>query len=1272
MEKTRRRFWTFAISAAAGVVILAGAASGLFQIAVQAVPGYRQEVESKLRAAAGRPIRIDAIALTWRYYYPGLDLSGATLLSESGAPLLQARRVRLGFGLLDLMRGSRLPDRIEIEGLQLDVRIARDGTVRIHGLPPLTAGAGDGGGESLERFAQLRLTDVQLNLRDDRRGPQAWAFDIVSARLDRTLLGHRLRANVGLPPLLGGGLQLDASFGGPLAAPAAWRGRFELELESLAAAPLLERVLQRGVELQAVRLGAELEGDFADGALTVVHAHVGSGPLTARRGDHRAAIEGFDLRASAAPLEGRWQKGWRADIRSLEVEGSSGAWPESRGAVELRRGEAGVETWDVKLSFLRIGDLAPWLPLADAPAALAALGGAQGEVEDLQVQRESGTGEPRYGFRARFTGLGMPAAPVGVAGLRGEVAGDETGGRAVFQRSSPVLELPGKLLSPSVPLEEFEAEAEWRRGESGWRLALPQFRWAVWGLRGKGELAIDVPREPGRSTVLDLHASFLAEDVTRAKSLMPMSWGAGLRGWLDRAILSGRVPRAELVIRGPVDAMPFKDPATGTFALDIEAEGIDLAFLPDWPAIEGIAASLAFRGNALEVKAASARLGAARVRQASARFPDFSTAQLLVDGQVDGDLAELYAVANDAPPLRELLRPLLASSRARGPASVDLHLDIPLKESRGLAVTGAVRVDGGELDHEAVPAPIRDIRGAIEFGGPGLRAESLTARIWELPLGAAIVPQPSGGSLLAADLVIPIDAAGRGASALIPAFIRSRVAGSARWRAALPIGAGQAPVLTLRSDLTGVEVKVPAPLGKPADEARPLVLAIGGSGAPLRITAEYQDRLGADLRFARGAALALERGTLRLGTGPLIEPAEPGLVLGGQIETLDLEAWMKEFDRAGSPSAGGELVRRADLHVGSLRWRHWAARDARYQWAAQPAGAWVLGLIGAGAVGDLRWSPASGGTLRARLEQLTLDLLPVTADGGDAPADPTRLPVLDLEVKRLQVGSTDFGRVVLATARTEAGQRLRTFRAEGGTLDAKAEGEWRRRAGQSSGSLQAQADTRDPEGLFRAFAYTPNITAKSAKLAGDLRWAPAGGGLDWQDARGTVHLEFENGQLRQVEPGAGRVLGLFNFYALPRRLSLNFKDVVGSGLAFDTVSGDFALGDGNARTDNVQLKAPSLRMELRGRVGLRARDYDQEVRVYPGVSSGVTIGATLLGGPIAGALALIAQQILDKPLDQVTQLSYRITGSWDNPQVERAGGDDSAVPERVPGSPSQK
>ncbi|MGH8115396.1 MAG: AsmA-like C-terminal region-containing protein, partial [Rhodanobacteraceae bacterium] len=79
---------------------------------------------------------------------------------------------------------------------------------------------------------------------------------------------------------------------------------------------------------------------------------------------------------------------------------------------------------------------------------------------------------------------------------------------------------------------------------------------------------------------------------------------------------------------------------------------------------------------------------------------------------------------------------------------------------------------------------------------------------------------------------------------------------------------------------------------------------------------------------------------------------------------------------------------------------------------------------------------------------------------------------------------------------------------------------------------------------------------------------------------------------------------------------------------------------------------PSLRMEVRGKVGLLARDFDQTVKVYPDVSSGITLGAALLGGPAVGIVVLVAQYVLKTPLNKVTQLDYHVTGPWDNPKIE--------------------
>ena len=1273
MERTRRRLFTVAITAGAVLVIVAAAASGIFQLVVQAVPGYRGQVEQYVRQVTGRPVRIGALGLTWRYYYPSLELVNVALLADDDKTVvLQAERLRLGFNLARLVRKDYRPNRLELVGLAVDVHIDRDGGVQVKGIEETEPGSAEPveALKPLTQFAQLRLSRCRLNLRDDRRGPETYSFGIEEAEFDRGLLTHGLHAEVALPASIGDTALFDASFGGELLEPGTWTGSGTLTIGGLVAGPWLEPYLERGAGIELTGAEATLKARFENGRLAGGQARLSSGPVRGHRARHEARLDALDLRASLDVLD----DGWRLKLDRLSVESPSGRWPKTTGELRATRAQGAAARYDAKLDYARLSDLAPWLQVLPVPAWLADLDRAAGDVRDAEFHLQ-GDGESRtYGYRARFENLALPAGdrPAGVSGLKGEVAGDESGGRAVLQDSAVTLELPGLLATPAVPLESLEGVVEWRRLDDAWQLGLPQFRWALWSTRGQGHVALTIPDDHAQSPTIDLAAQFSADDATRAKPLMPLHWSPGLRAWLDRSIVSGRAPHAVLAIRGPLRDFPFVERQTGAWSLDIDADNILLEYQPDWPAVRDLKASLHFSGSSLAIEATSGAVAGNPLKSAVARFPDFHTGELLIDGTVAGETARFYDFLEGSP-LRDKFKGLLAQTRGSGPSTVDVHLDIPVTHPLDTQTAGRVALDGVELRLTGLAEPIRDIQGAVAFDAAGIRADRLTGRLYEIPLEAQLTPQPDASTLLTAAYDFTVDPAGKGASELVPAWVRKHVAGTSHWRATLPIGGAGETRLTLATDLAGVEVKLPAPLGKPAAEAVPLAVTVGSApDAPLRITADYQGRLGADLHFVHGRdAMTLERGALTLGGGPAVPPTQKGMALVGELGVVDAQAWAGEL----SGGADGQIqaIRSADLHVGRAVWDHYALRDARWQWTAQKDG-WALLLSGAGASGEVHWSAPDHGALKARLDQLAVDYLPGGSAQADASVmDPNQMPVLDLDVGKLTVGPTAFGHFVLATERTDVGQKTRTFAAQGGSMTLAASGEWRRRAGQSSATLDADLSTSDIAGLLRAFGYTQNIDAKKAQFKGTLAWPPSESGIDWAQAEGTVHLEFDNGQLRAVEPGAGRVLGLVNFYALPRRLTLNFRDVVSSGLGFDKIEGDFELADGNANTQNLRINGPSLRMDMRGRIGLAARDYDQQVTVYPDVSAGVTLGAVLLGGPVAGVLALIAQQVLNKPLDQVTQLSYRLTGSWDNPQVERVGGP-LPVPKRNVrgGSPSQK
>jgi uncharacterized protein YhdP len=76
-------------------------------------------------------------------------------------------------------------------------------------------------------------------------------------------------------------------------------------------------------------------------------------------------------------------------------------------------------------------------------------------------------------------------------------------------------------------------------------------------------------------------------------------------------------------------------------------------------------------------------------------------------------------------------------------------------------------------------------------------------------------------------------------------------------------------------------------------------------------------------------------------------------------------------------------------------------------------------------------------------------------------------------------------------------------------------------------------------------------------------------------------------------------------------------------------------------------------MGVVGRAGLVARDYDQTAVIAADLGRTLPVAGTVVGGPVVGAALFILSELLRKPFE--AQLTYRITGPWEDPVIERVG-----------------
>ena len=152
---------------------------------------------------------------------------------------------------------------------------------------------------------------------------------------------------------------------------------------------------------------------------------------------------------------------------------------------------------------------------------------------------------------------------------------------------------------------------------------------------------------------------------------------------------------------------------------------------------------------------------------------------------------------------------------------------------------------------------------------------------------------------------------------------------------------------------------------------------------------------------------------------------------------------------------------------------------------------------------------------------------------------------------------------------------------------------------------------------------------------------------------GDARYRIEDGVLNNVEPGGGgKFVGLFSLGALPRRLSLDFSDMVIEGMEFDEITGTYRIEDGILYTENTRMDAIAAKIKITGKTDIAKRQHDQTVEVTPKIRQTLPVLGAISAGSTVGWGLLLLQNLFKKAIDDAVEIEYRITGSWDDPQIE--------------------
>ncbi|HXC41543.1 MAG TPA: YhdP family protein, partial [Burkholderiales bacterium] len=1015
---------------------------------------YTPLLESSLSRLIGEKVTIGSIHAGWQGLRPELDMTQLEIRDREGRVAFSLPVVEAVVSWSSVVFGSIHFHSLAFQGPDLDIRRDAQGALYIAGMPVKESRAG-GPDFSNWLLAQneVVIRDARLSWTDEKRAAGPLNLSGVNFVMRNRGDQHRFAIRAQTARELASALDVRGDFrGDSLARLDQWSGELysELDYTDLAA---WQRWVHYPFELRSGAGGIRLWLGVSDGRPTSFTADVALSGVAARLAPELPLLElGYvhgrlGARNSPKATEIFGKALALSDTRGLAMQpadftlrvepglplpgltppGADAAPPAAATADRARTGRLTATS----LQLQPLVQLAEYLPFPEALRKRLGEADPRGTVRELALDWSGEVDHPAtYRLTATLDALalrpngGLP----GFAGLTGKVEASEKGGALALGMAGGMLELPGVLPADKLAFDSLSGKVSWSMLGEQMQFKTANLAFANADLAGTA--TAEYSTKPGSPGVIDLSAHLSRADGRAVTRYIPQL-RQDAREYLDSAIVSGGSNAVTVRLKGDLARFPFADDKAGTFQIAAHVNDGEFAYAPDWPRASGIVGDLIFEGRGMRVNVQRALIHGLRVTNARAVIPDLygSGHVLTVEGQADGPTQDFLRFIDDSP-LAHALDGATESFQAAGNGRLQLRLDVPLANVHAVRVNGSYLVQNNQLALDPDLPPIAQLSGRLNFTETSFTARGFTGQFLGGPISVAAQTQGDGA--------VTINAQGSATMAALRRYLDSPLAahagGSAPWRANA-VFKKRLFDFTLESNLQGVAIDLPAPLGKSAADIMPLRIE-RGSGAD----SEVQKRFGSPrlaprgdtllvslgkavnavlLRRNEGGALQFDRGNIALNAEPAL-PERSGMTLSGSLPYLDVDRWQTLLSEPTAPgavssSAPGSAsstavasgpaapqpgnVSAINLKVATLDVAGKRLNDVTARLNAGAGGQWSGNVSTRELSGDVAWRPEGRGRMQARLKQFTIPddrPAPPGAARPEAQAVARELPGLDI------------------------------------------------------------------------------------------------------------------------------------------------------------------------------------------------------------------------------------------------------------------------------------
>ena len=925
----------------------------------------------------------------------------------------------------------------------------------------------------------------------------------------------------------------------------------------------------------------------------------------------------------------------------------------------------------------------------------------RGTASDVRVTFVPGM-EGGVDIRSDVAGLSLESY-IGIPQFKdadGRVHLQRDGGVAYIDDPSLSMKIEG-VYDPVWDLTDASARFFWSIEPELFNLRLVGLDAGLDGARVYGDLAIRVPR---RDTDVEYHMALMLgieqADIGLQKLLVPDMLDPAINQWLDEGLVEGKVSNVGFILNGHTGSdIP---PNSLTTQLYLEADNARIDYLEDWPSVTNVHGRVFLNSPDLDAWIDSAEtLGGTIASGARLRLRDTQQGtRLSLSGNINGQAADAIGYLQTTP-LAEMVDNALADWSVKGEAATDISLSMILGRDDAVPdVDLSTQLKSTHLTLTDSGLNLNGINGKLAFNSAtGLTAKDLSVDLFGGRFTADVRSQKIGESYR-------IFADGEGSAQWthvkkwLDLFLLDPVKGELNYQARFEVNPELAsPVnLLIESDLVGTTIDLPAPMGKTNEQPRTLTTLVSPGNTSV-INLNYDSFMQLAMRVGEQG---VETGEVVFGGDNAKLTDTTGIAINGNIPTtLSVEKWWDVWDRmmllldqesASGSSSGATYpknslgnnnpVSSVNLTIAGLN--AWDIPVSKTSVTGKQAfNEWTMKVdndLARGSViiredttapvvllmdyvhlpeTDTPESPDTDAVLESSLGSDRN----ITSDGELAAPIPDPLEdiipadvaELDITIDELYYGTRNFGRWKATTRPIPSGLTLNLFDSDMKGLTLKGRLDWIMREGQHATRMtDFTMSAKNVENIQKAFRLQPVVQGKELDGGFSLDWIGSPAGVNAKSLNGNVNFRIRNGVVNAEGAGALKAFGALNFNSIFRRMRLDFSDLVGSGMAFDTMKGKANIEQGLLTlSEPITVDGPGGKFATSGTTDLNTGELDMKLAVTFPVTSTLPLVAVLAGfAPPVAASIYVTERLIGDELERFTSASYNITGTWEKPEVK--------------------